>query len=334
MLPFSAECNGVGGADGGAGAGVEGAGVGAEGAGAGVEGPGGDVGGVAARGAGGRLGAGLHLQLIVDVADPAAKHVIEAACRGGVDSIQIRSKGMAAGRLLELTREIVESVARAADPSVPQLVGESGSRAVGSSTDDFSPRRPLVFVNDRSDVALLAGADGVHLPEGSLPPGSAPRLREVEGELARSDGSGIGSGIGSGVGGKRFAVGRSIHGMDGVRHDGTEHLDYVLFGHVFQSDSKPGVGPRGLTMLSEIVAASPVPVLAVGGITADNVDRVVEAGARGVAVISAICKADDPLAATVALRTALDLSERGVRGWSERAMRGRAERAGRGGAGR
>lgn len=207
----------------------------------------------------------LHLQLILDVKDPITFGLVEAASRGGVDSIQVRSKGLAVGRLLPRTVALIDAL------------------------KDASPR-PFVVVNDRVDVALMAGADGVHLPETSFRPEWVPRLRELGG-------------------GMRFVVGRSIHGPDGAEVGGTEQLDYVLFGHVFDSASKPGIEPRGLHALAHTARRSPVPVLAVGGITADTIAQVIGAGAMGVAVISAICAASDPYAATLSLRRALDACE-------------------------
>lgn len=112
----------------------------------------------------------------------------------------------------------------------------------------------------------------------------------------------------AGVGGaaRGFLVGRSVHGSAGAAAPGTDELDYLIFGHVFATDSKPGASPRGIDALSEVVSVAPVPVLAVGGIHAQNAARVIEAGAAGIAVISAICSASDPYEATKALRRAVD----------------------------
>lgn len=331
----------------------------------------------------------LHLQLILDVARPDAVHIAEAACLGGVDSIQIRSKGLDVGVLSQRVSEVVRLVATFRhegmweNPGRNDASGGSGSSASNRllGRNGFSKyRSPVVLVNDRFDVASMAGADGVHLPEHSLSPSAAVWMRNSVRRMRRSSSAATAAvsnaeepsspgtmvvnrarkssqrqavvnrggqtvtkqGTGEmavshnetaaltdvtaistekaaplaerpetpSLKGKddevRFIVGRSVHGVESVQIDGTQHLDYVLFGHVFDTSSKPGIPPRGVGRLSEVVKASPVPVMAVGGVTADNAAQVVKAGARGVAVISAICDAVDPLEATKGLRQALD----------------------------
>src|SRR5690606_33421775 len=138
-----------------------------------------------------------------------------------------------------------------------------------------------VLVNERLDVALLAGADGIHLPERSLSPAWAGACRtlarrgreqpEPEPAPARAAG---GPGVPEQAGRERaFVVGRSVHSADAASEPGTEHLDYLIFGHVFATASKPGVPPRGLGALAEAAAVSPVPVLAIGGIDAAHAAR-------------------------------------------------------------
>ena len=123
--------------------------------------------------------------------------------------------------------------------------------------------RTRVLVNDRFDVALAAGADGVHLPSSGV---AARRLRA----LAPPG----------------FLIGRSVHAVDeataAVRDGG---LDFVVFGTVFASASKPGVPPAGLTALRAVAASVPVPVLAIGGITLDRLPAVAATGAAGIAAI-------------------------------------------------
>ncbi len=97
---------------------------------------------------------------------------------------------------------------------------------------------------------------------------------------------------------------RSVHSpAEAARSVG---VSYVVAGHVFPSASKPGQEPLGLDGLTGIVAASPVPLLAIGGITPERVAGVIAAGAQGVAVIGAICEAHNPRAAARALRAAVD----------------------------
>jgi len=138
----------------------------------------------------------------------------------------------------------------------------------------------LFFVNDRFDLALAAEADGVHLGQDDLPPGRLP-------ERART----------------RLLVGRSTHSAEQARGATGEPVDYVAFGPVFGTRSKVSDhGARGLAALAEVVRiATPLPVVAIGGIAGEGAARVVAAGAAGVAVISAVAGADDPVAAVRAL---------------------------------
>ncbi len=142
----------------------------------------------------------------------------------------------------------------------------------------------LFFVNDRFDLALLADADGVHLGQDDLPPGRLPaEARE------------------------RLLIGRSTHTLAQVRAACDEPVDYIAFGPVFGTRSKRSpYEARGLEALAEVVRlAAPRPVVAIGGIDADNAPSLAAAGAAGVAVISAVAGADDPVAATRRLANGL-----------------------------
>jgi thiamine-phosphate pyrophosphorylase len=145
-------------------------------------------------------------------------------------------------------------------------------------------------VNDRLDVALAARADAVHLAAQSLPVDSAV-------ELAAG----------------RALIGRSVHGLEEAIGVAAAGADYVTFGHVFPTSTHPGLPPRGLDELRAIVEAVDVPVLAIGGITADNLEQVLATGCAGVAVISAILSNPDPLDAAARLRRALDQSTQAPR---------------------
>ena len=121
-----------------------------------------------------------------------------------------------------------------------------------------------VIVNERLDVALAAEAHGVHLREDSMP---APRARTIAPP--------------------GFIVGRSVHSADGVRIE-TERggLDYLIFGPVYPTASKAGHAGVGVEVLREVVRATPLPVLAIGGITRDRIAGIMHAGAAGFAAIS------------------------------------------------
>lgn len=130
-------------------------------------------------------------------------------------------------------------------------------------------RPTRVVVNDRAHVAAVAGAAGLHLRAASM---QARRVRVVVGPTA--------------------LVGRSMHGTDEAVGDELEGLDYVVFGTVFASGSKPSGHPvAGLASLEAQVRATPCPVIAVGGITPDRCAAVASRGAAGVAGIGTFARA-------------------------------------------
>ena len=140
-------------------------------------------------------------------------------------------------------------------------------------------------INDRLDVALAVDADGVHLAGQSLPVGPAARIAQ-----------------------QRLLVGRSVHGLVEAQTAVAEGADYLTFGHVFPTQSHPGLPPHGLQELSQVVASVDVPVLAIGGISTHTLEPVLATGCAGIAVISAILSTVDPRSAAAQLRQALDSS--------------------------
>jgi thiamine-phosphate pyrophosphorylase len=173
--------------------------------------------------------------------------VIARACDGGLRWVQLREKDMPSGRLLALAEEL---------------------RAVTAE------RGAALIINERVDVALAVGADGVHLPANGLPPAVARRLV-----------------------GEELLVGASTHSLDEARLAADGGADYLCFGPLFYTPSKAAYGPPvGLAALQEVVASlgSTVPVLGLGGVKPGNVSEVLEHGARGVALISAVVAAADP----------------------------------------
>lgn len=185
--------------------------------------------------------------------------VIEAAVAGGIDLLQIREKGMPAGELLELLRAAREAVKRAG-------------------------HRCRIVVNDRLDVALAGGANGVHLPAGGLP------IEEVKRRA-----------------GGRFVIGRSVHSTAEAREAVAAGADYLFFGPVFATPSKAAYGdPQGIPALRKVVDAVRRPVWAIGGINQETVGGLGGVPVAGVAAIAGIGAADDPAAAVRALRALLD----------------------------
>ncbi len=170
--------------------------------------------------------------------------VVSRAIAAGVDWIQIREKDLNGAALFELVRDAVE-------------------RAAGCTR---------IVVNDRLDVALAAGAGGVHLGEKSLPAESAVRWLRAPQNTARLAG--------------RFLVGVSCHALEAALAAERAGADYVIFGPVFETPSKAAFGPpRGLELLADVCRQARIPVLAIGGITLGNAASCISAGARGIAAI-------------------------------------------------
>ena len=139
----------------------------------------------------------------------------------------------------------------------------------------------LFIVNDRPDLAVAAGADGVHLGQEDMP---VARARAVVGD--------------------RRIVGLSTHSPQQLA--AARGVDYVAVGPVYATPTKPGRPPVGLEPVRHAAAHAEVPFFAIGGIDAANVDDVVAAGAGRIAVVRAIVDAADPAAAARRLRAAVD----------------------------
>jgi thiamine-phosphate pyrophosphorylase len=142
--------------------------------------------------------------------------------------------------------------------------------------------RALLFINDRPDVARLAEADGVHLGEEDLPWQAARAILRPQ-----------------------ALIGVSTHSDAEI--DAAQGADYIGFGPVFVTASKPGAAlppPHGVDGLRRAVRRSGVPVVAIGGIGVENVHDVALAGARCAAAIAHLCNAADPEAATRAMAQA------------------------------
>jgi thiamine-phosphate pyrophosphorylase len=141
-----------------------------------------------------------------------------------------------------------------------------------------------LYVNDRVDVALAVGADAVQRTSTSLP------IQDIR---AIAD--------------KRLRIGVSTHSLEEAVEAELKGADWVVFGPVYETPSKRPYGPpQGLQRLERVAAAVRLPVIAIGGITPDRVRDVLRAGARGVAVISAIIAAQSPADATRRFLDAID----------------------------
>ncbi|MBM3469889.1 MAG: thiamine phosphate synthase [Armatimonadetes bacterium] len=175
--------------------------------------------------------------------------LVTAAVTGGATMVQLREKVWSAGRVVEAGRRLLEITRRAGAP---------------------------LIVNDRVDIALAVGADGVHLGPDDLPVADARRLL-----------------------GPEKIIGASAATVEEALMAQAEGADYVGVGSIFPTSSKPDAGEAiGVEPLTRIRAAVGIAVVAIGGITYDNAAQAIRAGADGVAVISAVVGADDVAGAT------------------------------------
>jgi thiamine-phosphate pyrophosphorylase len=143
------------------------------------------------------------------------------------------------------------------------------------------------IVNDRLDMALAVDADGVHLGQDDLPSRAArPLLR------------------------RGMLLGRSTHSLAQARAAQAEGADYVAVGSMFPTASKPDFELVGPELIRTVRREITVPLVGIGGITLENLAEVILAGADGVAVISAVCAADDPAVATRRFLDAIEAARR------------------------
>jgi len=173
--------------------------------------------------------------------------ILDAALAGGARLIQLREKDWPSGRVLPLAERL-----------------RARCRAAGAT----------FVVNDRVDLAVAAGADGVHVGQDDLPARAArPLLRPG------------------------MILGVSTHSVEQARAAQADGADYIAVGSMFPTRSKAGFELVGPDLLRKLRGEIRVPLIGIGGITHANVGEVIAAGADGVAVISAVCAAEDPRAA-------------------------------------
>ena len=156
--------------------------------------------------------------------------------------------------------------------------------ALARRLKDAINNRALLFINDRLDIALAARADGVQLGETALPLCAAKAI------LAATASPG-----------KRLLFARSVHSPQGALHAQAQGADLLTLGSIFPTTSHPGAPTGGLPLIQTAAQAIQIPILAIGGVTPDNIASVITAGASGAAVITAIAASPDPQSATAAL---------------------------------
>ncbi len=169
--------------------------------------------------------------------------VVDEALSGGVNLVQLRERDLPSGQLYELALQVRE----------------------------ITLDRAFLLINDRVDVAIACGADGVQLGEEGLP-------TEVAKELSKG----------------KLLLSRSVHSLESAERAQDEGVDLVVLGTIFPSGSHPDGETGGLERLKEVTAKIDVPVLAIGGITAENIGSVMTAGASGAAAITAITQSPNP----------------------------------------
>lgn len=190
-------------------------------------------------------------------------HAVEAAFKGGVRLVQLREKDLSARELLSLAVEL-----------------KTLARRYGAK----------VLVNDRADIALFSGADGVHLTSTSYSPKEARKLL-----------------------GDSKLIGVSTHSLEEALTAEKDGADFITFGPVFHTASKAGMGePLGIERLREAAQKSSIPVYGLGGIDESNIKEVAATGAS-VALISAIMASNDPEQAAIKLLGTMEGSKQTTR---------------------
>jgi thiamine-phosphate pyrophosphorylase len=204
--------------------------------------------------------------------DPASLRIIAItdSLRDGIEGLTTRAMAAVLGGATMLQLRLQEET--------PRTLVE-----VARALRAIAPRVPLL-VNDRVDVALAAGAQGVHVGVDGIAPQALRRILPRE-----------------------FIIGVSVGDDADVAR--AEWADYAGIGPVFGAASRDGgVATIGIDRFRELARACGIPAVAIGGVSAENVSQVMAAGASGVAVISALFASSDPMQAARALRAAQDAS--------------------------
>jgi thiamine-phosphate pyrophosphorylase len=186
--------------------------------------------------------------------------LIKKAVAGGVTVIQLREKECPTKEFFELALEVKKVI---------------------------PPEIPLI-INDRLDIALAAGADGVHLGQADLPVEVARKLL-----------------------GPKAIIGLSVENFEQLQEAKNLPVDYLAISPVFPTPTKTDTGPAwGLEGLAQARRLTGRPLVAIGGINETNAFQVIQAGADGIAVVSAICASPDPEQASKKLRQIIEQARR------------------------
>jgi thiamine-phosphate pyrophosphorylase len=197
----------------------------------------------------------FSLYLITDRLQTAGRGlpaVVADALRGGLRAVQLREKDLTGCQLFDLAGEL------------------------RNSTREYGAK---LLINDRIDIAMAVGADGVHLGKASVPVAVARCIL-----------------------GRDQVIGYSAHSLSEAEQAERDGADFVTFGPIYDTPSKAGYGePLGLARLAEVARRLTIPVFALGGVNITTVHDVMLAGAHGIALISAIVAAQNPTIETESL---------------------------------
>jgi thiamine-phosphate pyrophosphorylase len=208
-----------------------------------------------------RTVADLSLYLVADVEFAAGRdlaYLAGEAVLGGVTIVQLRAKGLETREFLELANRMAAALKR---------------------------RSVSLIINDRIDIALACGAEGVHLGQDDMPLDKARQLL-----------------------GKSKIIGVSVNTLKEAQEAERQGADYVGLGPIYATTTKdtdlPALGPEGIRRMRQKIG---IPIIAIGGINVDNATNVMRAGAAGIAVVSAILDAPDARKAAAELKKALSI---------------------------
>lgn len=172
--------------------------------------------------------------------------IAQMAIKGGADIIQLRDKTLPTGKLIEVAKKIAELCRK---------------------------HNVLFIVNDRVDVVMASGADGVHLGKEDIPVKDARKLL-----------------------GSRKIIGGTAHSLNEAKLREKEGADYIGFGHIYPTKSKyKPEKAKGTKLLAEVVKRVKIPVIAIGGISLNNIDDVKDTNVHGIAVIGSVLNSSTPV---------------------------------------
>ena len=190
----------------------------------------------------------FHLYLITDrklvTRHPSLVTAVKKSLKGGIKAVQLREKDLDTGPLLKMAYKMRKLT---------------------------TAHKAKLFINDRFDIALAVGADGVHLTQSSIP---VSKVRETVK--------------------KKLLIGVSTHSLKEVREAEVGGADFITFGPVYRTPSKLKYGkPVGVDALEQVIRKTNIPVFAIGGITGSRINNIRKSGAYGVAMIREVLAPDN-----------------------------------------